>query len=1407
LAGIVHAPFEARARDRPDAPAVRCRDASLSYGELDRRANVLAHTLQRAGVGPDVLVGHFIERSVDAVVALVAILKAGGAYLPLDPDNPPARTQFVLEDARPRVVLTQSSLRARVPGECLLVDEFDFEGDGRAPHCAATADNLAYVIYTSGSTGQPKGTLVTHRNVDRLFTCTQPLFGFTASDVWSVFHSFAFDFSVWELWGALRYGGCAVVVPGDVARATAAFRSLVDDERVTVLCQTPSAFNALVDVERIAPLRAKALRYVIFGGEALEFRRLAPWYARHGDAVQLVNMYGITETTVHTTYFPIRGDALAEGSVIGVPLPDLRIHLLDANGAPVARGGVGEIHVEGPGVALGYLGRPELTAARFVRNPQGNGTWYRSGDLGRMREDGNLEFCGRIDDQVKLRGYRIELGEIESALDRCHGVTRSAVTLRATGHGDKELVAYVLAAEDARITPGALRDALAPTLPAYMVPSAFVAMAAFPLTGNGKLDKAALPAPRREHRPVTSGDAPRGDTECRVAAIWAKALAAERVGRLDDFFALGAHSLMMAAVCVRLEDEFDEPLRAIDVYAARNVARLAEAIDWRRARSMRPSEPGPAPRTGDPALPAAFGQDVALFFHELAPGNLAYNNQVVVRLSGALDVALLERALAEIVRRHESLRTTFERVDGNWQQVIQPPWRVEVPVVDGGHDYVRALFDHRFDPHRLPLVRWTLVRHSPSQHTLVHVEHHLVHDGWSFGVFARELTALYEAFARGDVSPLPALPVQFADFVLWQRARDIAPPLAYWKRTLAGTTGVLDLPTDRPRPKLPTFAGDEVQIDLSPALSNALREYAKQYRASLFAVMVAGFAAVLSRRAGQDDIVVGSGFANREHRLLAPLIGMIVNMVPLRLRVGADATFARIVEMANDAARDAMAHQQVPFDAIVREVGVAHDASRNPLCQVAFSFHDSAMPPWRMGGVTGEVDYPHNGSAKFDMNVIVVPHAEQQAGLPSRDARITLKWDFNTALFDRATVERMVQGYLALLEAGTAQPQLAVAALLDADALGAAAGFRTVRSAPAAISAAIKEMPRTATEHMVAEVWSRHFDCEGVGIHDDFFDSGGHSLAAASVFAELSARTGADLPLSLLFEARTIASLAQAIDERRTEARSPLLLPVQRAGRKPPIFAMLGIGGNFVGYAALTEAFGDDQPFYSLEMPGLDGDALPDERIEDIVVRLRSEMRDIPGSERCVLIGACAGALVVYELARALAEDGREVAHVIMLDPPPTGEREARGVAATALRRRLALPRFVVSRMTLAMRKFRHLKGEERLRFLRAKAQVLRDIVERRDLLRESRQELHYSRVREATTEAITHFAPGTYAGRVTLLVGDRYSLDGAQDVSSNWRTRCRGSFAVARVPGNDTGAMFKPPHLAQVTERLRALL
>ncbi|HEY3570033.1 MAG TPA: amino acid adenylation domain-containing protein [Thermoanaerobaculia bacterium] len=1019
--------FEAQVARAPEAPAVSFAGETLSYCELDRRANRLARRLRRLGVGPEARVGVLLERSLELVVALLGILKAGGAYVPLDPAAPEERLAFLCADAGLQALVTDG--REALPPAAAVVRLGEEAGEDGVPlEPLAGPDHLCYVIYTSGSTGRPKGVLVRHGSVARLLSATQAWMGFGPEDVWTLFHSCSFDFSVWELWGALAYGGRLVVVPYWVSRSPEAFRQLLAEERVTVLNQTPSAFRQLAqaDAEAEGPL---ALRLVIFGGEALDPGILRPWYERHPpDAPRLVNMYGITETTVHVSYRPLDiADLGSARSPIGVAIPDLGLRLLGPHLELVPVGVPGEICVGGAGLARGYLGRPELTAERFVPDPYAGRPGerlYRSGDLARYRPDGELEYLGRRDEQVKVRGFRIEPGEIEAAL-RAVSPVRAAVVLPRRDPSGVSLVAYLEAAPGmmtGTMTAGELRERLRGRLPDYMVPSGWVFVESMPRTVNGKLDRRALAALPLEPEAEEAG-APRTPAEELVAGIFAEVLDRGRVGPAADFFALGGHSLLATRVVSRVRAALgvDLPVRAL--FEDPTVERLAARIEAERRPAAAPPEAPLVPAARPEPLPLSFAQERLWFLDQLEGGGPLYNVPVAWRLRGPLDADRLAAALRELTARHESLRTTFPAVAGRPAQAVSPEPRLELERTELSELSVAAALarleeevKRPFDLAAGPLGRALLIRLGEDDHLLALTLHHIVADGGSMEVLFRELAALYEG------ETLPELPVQYPDYAVWQRTwlqgEVLDAQIAFWQGQFPTPPQPLDLPTDRPRPATQTFRGGAVPVELPVELVGGLRDLARRGGATAFMTLLAAWAAVLQRWSGQEDFALGTPVANRRPEVEG-LIGFFVNALPLRMEPAAGRPFAELLDATRGRALAAYAHQDVPFERLVEALAPGRDLSRAPVFQAVLALADGPAARLRLPGITAEPVPVHTGTAKFEL---VLALAEAGGALSGG-------LEYNADLFDAATVRRMA-GHLATLLAGAvADPRAEIADL------------------------------------------------------------------------------------------------------------------------------------------------------------------------------------------------------------------------------------------------------------------------------------------------------------------------------------------------------------------------------------------
>ncbi|HEV2150063.1 MAG TPA: amino acid adenylation domain-containing protein [Longimicrobiaceae bacterium] len=1017
----IHERFEAQVRERPEAVALFWGAEQLTYAELDARANRLAHHLARLGVGPETRVGVLLERGLELIVSILAVLKAGGCYVPLDPGYPAERLELMLADGGVRVLVSRGEpAPAPAPGGVRVV-RLDRAAAALAAEPAspvrsgATAENLAYVVYTSGSTGRPKGVMVGHRHVVQL-VCETDYVRLGPGDRVAQASNASFDALAFEAWGALLNGATLVGVPRDVLLSPPALREAFREWGVTTLYQTTALLNQL---SRELPGAFASLREVLFGGQAVDAESVRR-VLRAGGPRRLLHMYGPTETTAWCSWEQVEEVAGDAATVpVGRPTGNARIYLLGAALQPVPVGVPGEAYVGGAGVVRGYLDRPALTAERFVPDPfatEPGARMYRTGDRLRWRTDGRLEFIGRLDEQVKIRGFRIEPGEVESVLSSHAAVRGARVVVREDEPGEKRLVAYVAGEVDGE----ALRAHLRRTLPEYMLPAATVVVDVLPLTPNGKLDVKALPAP--EYAGAAERYlAPRTPVEEVLAGVWAELLGVARVGVSEDFFGAGGHSLLAMRVVSRVREVFsvELPLRA--VFEGPTVAELAARVEALR-RSDPAALPAVVPVQRTAPLPLSFAQERLWFLERLQPGSALYNILAVLRLGGDLHVRALERALGEVVRRHEALRTTFREVDGAPVQVIAPPGGFALPVEDlsglagagrEGEVARRVAEEARrpFDLAAGPLFRAGLLRLGEEEHVLLLCMHHVVSDGWSLGVLFEEMSALYGAYREGAESPLPGLPVQYADYAVWQRRQlsgaALDRQLAYWKDRLAGAPAVLELPTDRPRPPVQTYRGAYEPVELPPRLLERLRGLGRSEGATLYMVLLGAFQLLLSKHAGTDDVVVGSPIAGRTRREVEELIGFFVNTVVLRTDLSGDPGFREVLRRVREVTLGAYEHQEVPFERLVAELQPERSLSHAPLFQVMFTLSDEvgrsrlALSGLRVANATGEPEV-----VTSDLSLVLAADARGATGALG----------YNTDLFERSTVRRMVSHLERVLE-------------------------------------------------------------------------------------------------------------------------------------------------------------------------------------------------------------------------------------------------------------------------------------------------------------------------------------------------------------------------------------------------------
>ncbi|EGX54824.1 amino acid adenylation, partial [Streptomyces zinciresistens K42] len=1072
-AAHVVAAFAAQVRRAPDAVALRGDGILLTYGELDRAANRLAHRLAGLGVRdrPETAVAVLMERSADLVIALLAVLKAGAAYAPLHPSYPPARMRAVIEQTGAPVLLTD---RATHPGDLFddLVTTLAVDDDPALADCPATDPGtaldpraLAYVMFTSGSTGAPKGVAVTHGDI--LALAADRCWDGEAQRRVLVHSSHAFDAATYEVWVPLLAGHEAVLAPpGQLDPRT--LRRLAEQHGLTGLFLTTALFNLVAEED---PEVFDLVRQVWSGGEACSpdaVQRVLD----HCPHTEFVHVYGPTETTTFATFLALRPPHRVGATVpIGRAMDGMAAHVLDDALRQVPEGECGELYLAGAGVARGYTARPGLTAERFVACPQRPGErMYRTGDLVRQLPDGVIEFVGRVDAQVKIRGFRIELGEIEAVLGRLPGVGRRVVVVREDRPGDKRLVAYVVPGEKGTPDPDDLAARAAGELPPYMVPTAFVVLDSLPLNSNGKVDRAALPAPAARTHAVTAPRTPDEEVLCR---LYAEILGLERVGADESFFRLGGHSLLGSRLISRIRATFGAEVTFPMLFAAPTAAELAAAL--RESGERRPALTAAAHRP-DP-VPLSFAQLRLWFLREWEDGGSTYNIPLAVRLRGALDQDALRAALSDVVLRHEALRTLFPAVDGEPRQRILATPGLTLHRTPATEERLPALLAgaaaHVFDlADELPL-RAELFELGPDEHVLALTLHHIAGDGWSMAPLARDLSTAYSARAAGHAPDWAPLPVQYADYTLWQRGllgdEDdpdslAARQLAYWTGALAGLPEELELPVDRSRPAVASHRGAVVRVRSGAELHAGLVRLARESGATLFMVLQAAVAALLSRLGAGTDVPLGTAVAGRTDEGLDDLVGFFVNTLVLRTDVSGDPTFRELLGRVRAADLEAYAHQDLPFERVVEAVNPARSTARHPLFQTMLVLQNNIDGSYEFTGAEATTEPLERRVAKFDLTFFVA----ETSGEDGRPGGLSWDVEYATDLYDESTVAALTDRLTRLMEAVVADADTPIASVpllggperrLLREWSGVGAGVVDGRSVPEVFEARVRVVP------------------------------------------------------------------------------------------------------------------------------------------------------------------------------------------------------------------------------------------------------------------------------------------------------------------------------------------------------------
>jgi amino acid adenylation domain-containing protein len=1061
-AACIHDLFERQVAHTPNAVAVVDDKERVTYAELDARANQLARHLRTLGVGQEVRVGLCVKRSAAMVQGLLGILKAGGVYLPLDSSYPQDRLEFMIDDAGTEVLVTDSAINELLPltkrSLCVVyLDAVEVAGQSAEQLAVPVSPaNLAYVIYTSGSTGKPKGVAVTHEAAAGHLRAIQGVFALTSEDRFLQFASQSFDVSVEQTLAPLLTGA-SIVLRGDEVWSTRDFLKCLHEERLTVV-NFPPAFWQQITQDLLAEDELSdrcELRLVIIGGDLLSAETARRWMSTSLGQARLLNAYGPTEATITATTFDITKQAVAEANEalpIGRAVGSRVLYVLDQEGHPVPLGVFGELHIGGPLLARGYLNHAALTAAAFVPDPfsgENGGRLYRTGDMARWLADGTIEFAGRADRQVKIRGFRVELGEIEAALRR-HPSVNEAVALAqddSTTKG-KQIVAYVVTRKDSEPTHEHWREFLKEWLPDYMIPGAFISIEKLPLTPNGKVDRIALAA-LEMLKPSASDSGSAAaitETEKVIADVWAEILGVEQVGPSDNFFELGGHSLVATQIISRLRKKFKVELPFRVIFEEQTVRAIGQKIEESLAEKSQNTPPTStrevteppssftikrAPRNGP--LPLSFAQERLWFLEQLDPGLPLYNVPAFVKLSGSLNVAAFNGALNELVRRHEILRTSFVSVGDGPSQHISTTLELPLPLTDLSSlptdqrwfqalDLAAAEVRQPFDLTHAPLLRTQLLRLEKNEHVLLLTMHHIVSDGWSLVQLVREMGVLYEVYCEGRDSQLGELPLQYADYAVWQREQfageKVEAPLNYWREQLRGAS-VLEFPTDHPRPSKLSFSGKSHRFCVPRPLADSLSELSQREGATLFMTLLTAFQVLLSRYSGQSDVSVGTPVAGRTHTETETLIGLFVNTLVIRAHINSNESFLQVLDQVRKACLDAQSQQELPFERIVDALQPERALNRHPLFDVMFVMQNPLLPVLHLPGLQLSPLPVETNSAKFDLTLEIEP----------ADDNLRASLEYNSDLFEPDTIHRLAGSYLRILEAIAADPSRRVASL------------------------------------------------------------------------------------------------------------------------------------------------------------------------------------------------------------------------------------------------------------------------------------------------------------------------------------------------------------------------------------------
>ncbi|HEY5851481.1 MAG TPA: amino acid adenylation domain-containing protein [Lysobacter sp.] len=1429
----MHEYFERQCDLTPARTALSFKGRAVCYAELEDRSNRIAHLLRSRGVRRGSLVGLVLDRGIDMLAGLLGTLKAGAGYVPLDPHFPAERLTYMAGDAGLAALLTQQvhagnfDLRGRpVLALDALEDELESlpgERPGRDA-MAAEPESIAYVIYTSGSTGRPKGVQVPHRAVSNFLASMQREPGIVEGDRLVAVTTLSFDIAVLELLLPLSVGAQVVLADRDTATDGVALAELVRSSGATIMQATPASWRLLLD----ADWKGDANFRILCGGEALPADLAAQLLLRCGS---LWNVYGPTETTVWSTCARVVAGPQGKAADIhiGRPIANTQVWILDPQGALCPLGVPGEIWIGGDGVTLGYLNRAELTCERFIDDPfakAAGAKLYRTGDRGRWRQDGVLEHMGRLDFQVKVRGYRIELGEIEALLATHPGVARVVVAAREDRPGDVRLVGYVVAAEGQAVDEATLLSHLRGSLPDYMIPQHLMLLDAIPLLPNGKIDRKSLPVPDMSARVAGERIAPRNPLERTIAEAMAKVLGVPELGVDDDFFSLGGHSLLAAQLTSRLNKELGIALSLRALFDGPTVARLARLVD----AYMR-EHGGEGAIVREPIVhladqthgPMSVMQERLYLLEQFNPGQITYNTPSAHRLRGPLDVEAFQRAVQAMLQRQSALRTSIELVDGEPMQVVHDHVALDVrEVEDLSHfaDDVRdaelsrrldALILQPFHLDRAPLIASRLFRLGAEEHVWFFMPHHLIWDGWSFDLMYTEMSELYQAQVEDRAPVLPELTVSYLDYSVWHRqwleGSEYAKQLAFWRERLGGAgQGVEALPTDLPRRPGMSGRGVTRRINVSRATTEALHAAALKLDATLFMVLLAAYFTLVSRTSGLRELIVGTPVRGRNSAEVEPLMGYFTSLLPLRVELDPEMTFAQALARVKDMVLDSFGHPDIRLEDLVRELSMRSREGGAVLYHALFSFQDIRNRVRNWGPLEhGRFPVFQTGATQ-DLGMWLV---EQDEGLSGG-------FMHNADIFHGETADLIYSRYLELLERIGRDPATTLEALTTFDdgqpllfgrpaadvPMPAIASQQASEDAAALAAACDEDLDPLAAR--LLEIWRDLLRNPHIVADDDFFTLGGHSLQAVQMFHRFNHETGVNLPLATLLGARTVRALALEYRHAGAHAQGELdaparpdpwapLVAIRTQGEGLPFFLVHAVGGNVLNYRALADSMPEGFPIYGLQALGLDGKTAPLESIEAMAERYVREIRQMQPQGPYHLAGGSMGGMIAFEMAQQLVAAGERVGLLGLIDTSAEfgnryREESHHGVVASV--RRLQ----------------RRMKGQS----LGERVATISEAVNRRIQARQLRQQaeqaratgaalphdIRYAELEAVHTRAYTTYVVRPYPAAVVLFRANEQPAHLRDKPALGWESLV-GSIRIIAIPGSHRG-LVEAPSLAK---------